>query len=62
MSELSAPLKINKNSFLNNKKKRFNISGQIERNTSLILKKNVGMFQNRKVSSISLNDSISNDQ
>ena len=47
MSELSAPLKINKNSFLNNKKNRFNISGQIERNTSQILIKNVGIFQNK---------------
>ena len=34
MSELSAPLKINKNSILSNKKKRLNTSGQIERNTS----------------------------
>ena len=62
MSELSAPLKINKNSSLNNKKNRFNIYGQIERKTSEVLKKNVGMFQNRKFSSISLNDSISNYQ
>ena len=58
MSDLSVPLNLNKVSFLNDKRRKFNNSGLIERNTSGLLIKKTLNSKNRQDSAISLNDSV----
>ena len=58
MSDINVPLNLNKVSFLNDKRKKFNNSALIERNTSGLLIKKTINNQSRQDSAISLNDSV----